>query len=77
MTVKAKFRCEQASPNYGDAKDITLVPVYSADPASENYSWSKARPSGRIQMTISNPAAHAQFEPGREYLVTFEPVPPT
>lgn len=38
-----------------NGENITLHPVYSSDPASPNYSFSQATPSGNVQMWISNP----------------------
>lgn len=37
-----------------------------------NESWSSATPSGRLEMTISNPDAAEQFELGEHYLLRFE-----
>jgi hypothetical protein len=36
-----------------------------------NEEWSRHTPSGDIKMLITNPAAHAHFEIGEEYVVTF------
>lgn len=68
MNVRAKFRVHNIS-----GQQVSMSPVYSSDPATENYSWSQATPSGQIQMHISNPAALEQFEVNKEYLVTFAP----
>lgn len=85
MTVTAKFKVVNITVHGvtpgGDRSQeyrwIDLQPVYSSDPASPNASWSKATPSGRLQMTITNPAAFEQFRTGHEYLLTFEDVTPT
>lgn len=80
MTVQAKVRCiSNAAPVYfqpGTDDTFRLVrftPVYDPDPASPNYSWSEATPSGYIELGISNRAAFDDFEVGHEYLLTFEP----
>ncbi|MCS0459520.1 hypothetical protein [Rhizobium favelukesii] len=39
-----------------------------------NEDWSKYTPHGELAMTITNPAAIEQFEPGAVYRVTFEKV---
>lgn len=72
MKVTAKFRVHSidSSPH---CSTVRMSPVYSADPASENYSWSQATPGGEISMFITNPAAAGAFELNKEYIVQFEP----
>lgn len=75
MTVTAKFKVDQIKEAVADnTRQVILSAVYSSDKNSENYTWSKYTPSGRIEMNITNPAAYDQFEIGKEYLVTFEKV---
>ena len=80
MQVQAMMRVTgRAERNWSvgekvDAVEVTLQPVYSADHASPNYSWSQATPSGEVKLTITNPAAYEQFKIGGSYLVTFERV---
>jgi hypothetical protein len=57
-------------------KQVKLKAVYSNNPDSPNYSFSKATPSADLSMFISNPEAFAYFEGGGEYLLTFEKVVP-
>ena len=52
---------------------VRLNAVYSADPESQNYSWSKWTPSGVVQMTITNPDAQGKFEVGKEYYLDITP----
>ena len=81
MTVRAKMRVVElkqsfwngGGPDGVDGVTIKLQPVYDGDPASPNYSWSKATPSGEVTMQITNPAAYEQFKPGRCYFVDFSP----
>jgi hypothetical protein len=40
--------------------------------AEGNGDWSKWTPSGELSITITNPAAIAQFELGEVYELTFE-----
>lgn len=60
--IKARFYVESVkslhAPN-GDksAEVVSLKPVYSSDPASENYSFSQATPSGSMELLVSNPDA--------------------
>lgn len=78
MAVTAKMKVEhirafeEGHPT--EYRQITLRPVYSPDPASPNYSWSKWTPSGQLDMTITNPAAFHQFRLGATFLLTFEEV---
>ena len=71
-TVTAKFRVHHISDGGAAGKSIFMSPVYSSDPASENYSWSQATPGGQIAMQISNPAAAEAFELNAEYLIEFK-----
>lgn len=79
--VRAKFSVQavfQAKTTDGTvySENVTLSPVYSNDPTSENAAFWKATPSGRIDMYISNPDAHGKFVQGQEYYVDFTPVDP-
>lgn len=72
--IRAKFRCESVTPTYDNervkiSEHIALRAVYSSDPASENYSWSKYTPSGMLTMTIDNPTAFNQVNVGDEYYI--------
>lgn len=72
--VTAKFKVTQVN-DYGGYRQVHLSPVYSSDKSSPNYSWSMATPSGKLEMTISNPGAYEQFRVGKTFLMTFEEVP--
>ena len=61
-----------SSEKYSEA--VKLRAVYSSDPNSENYSWSKYTPSAEISLNISNPSAWGKFEVGKEYYIDFTPV---
>ncbi len=41
-----------------------------------NADWSKYTPQGSLKMTVTNPAAIDEFEPGAVYRLTFEKVSP-
>lgn len=71
--VTAKFQVQQVN-DYGTYRQVHLTPVYSSDKSSPNYSWSQATPSGKLEMTITNPAAYEQFVIGKSYLMTFAEV---
>lgn len=71
--VTAKFKVHQVN-DYGGYRQVHLSPVYSGDKASPNYSWSSATPSGKLEMTITNPGAYEQFAVGKTFLMTFQEV---
>lgn len=77
MAVVAKFYVSALNKSYypdqseKPSESVTLNPCGGED----NKQWSKWTPSGSIQMTITNQAALEQFEIGKEFFVTFEPVP--
>jgi len=79
VSVQAKVRCiGNSSPQWDSAGTMRLArftPVYDADPSSPNFAWSQATPSGYIELAITNEAAFSKFEPGQEYLLTFDLAP--
>lgn len=76
MTVRAKFQCQSInhimthSPGEQTAI-LTFAPVYGD--GSDNKSWSKWTPQGKLEMTVTNPDAVAQFEVGASYYLDFTP----
>lgn len=74
MDIKAKFRCNQVD-RHPTHEFVTFTPVYSDDKTSENYSWSKYTPSGKLEMSITNNACWGKFNPGDEYYLILSPVP--
>ena len=72
MTVRAKFKVSHLKDNDGSVT-VSMNPVYSDDPNSENRRFWNATPAGSIEMTINNPAAFNQFTEGQEYYVDFSP----
>jgi hypothetical protein len=75
MNIKAKFTCENVvdttvSDNYS-FRVVNFRAVYSKE--GENASFSKATPSGALQMQIDKEtAAYKAFTPGKNYYLTFE-----
>lgn len=69
--VRAKFRVDAVKPWGEDSFVVELSAV--TDGSEENRSFWKYTPAGDIQMTIDNPEAVKQFEPGREFYVDFTP----
>ena len=76
MNVRAKFRCVivQVPDWKGEGRQVSLTAVYGAD-GSENATWAAATPSGMLTMFITNPAAYAAFEEGKEYFLDFSEAP--
>jgi hypothetical protein len=69
--VRCKLRCNSVVAESGIRK-VTLNPVYDSNPASPNFRWSDATPSGEITLTITNPSAFNQFTEGQHYFADFE-----
>lgn len=73
MSVRAKFTCHTVAHYAYGRKKVSLTPVTAIPPTEENKAFWKATPSGQIEMTIDNPDAAMQFEPGKAYYVDFTP----
>lgn len=69
--VKARMKV-QSVLDQGTQKTVKLTAVYSDDKDSPNYTYSKATPSGNLELVISNPAAYEQFTVGKTFDLTFE-----
>lgn len=71
MKIVAKFQCQSVTRNH--YKDE--VTKFTAATGPGNESWSQYTPSGELSIAITNPEAQGKFEPGVDYLLTFEPAP--
>lgn len=81
MGIRCKFVCsEVARTQAGGVNDdgtpataerVKLHAVY--DSKESNKAWSRWTPSGNFEVLITNPAAHGQFEPGKEYYLDVVP----
>lgn len=72
--LRAKFTVNSITRNANyEGETVTLNPVYSADPTSENYAFWKASPSGELKLHITNPEAVGKLELGKDYLIDFTP----
>jgi len=65
MIVKAKFHCEQVTRTEWGAEVPKFRAVYTGTP--EDNSYSQATPSASMELTVTNPAVHGFFVPGKEY----------
>ena len=71
--VKAKFRCNSIT-DFGFSKSVKFSAIYGKE--GENADFSKATPSGQIEMMIDNETKAADlFQPQKDYYLTFEAVP--
>ena len=68
MNVIAKFKCYSVT-DYGTGQKEINFQAVTTGPGNE--SWSKWTPSGILKMMVTNPDALSQFEPGKEYYLTF------
>lgn len=69
--IVAKFKCDSVTKHAYGGEEVKFGAVYGPG----NEEWSKATPTASLEMVIDNPAAQGQFEPGKDYLVRFEPAP--
>lgn len=70
-TTRAKFTCYSVT-DYGLVKAVVLQAVTDAS-TPENKAFWTASPSGKIEISITNPPAAAVFEAGKSYYVDFTP----
>lgn len=71
--ITAKFRCKSVTRFDGAPilENVLLEPVLGDN--GENKQWSQWTPCGKLEMSISNPAAQGQIQAGQEYLITITP----
>lgn len=65
--MQAKFVVKAVTLMQG-AELLLMEPVMSG-PGNEE--WSNYTPSGKLEMTVTNPALHGTVKPGMVYLVDF------
>ncbi len=75
MPLVAKFVCQSvAVQRHTPKSDKHETVELHAVTGVENEPWSKFTPNGRLTMTIDNPSAQGQLEPGHAYKITIEPM---
>lgn len=79
MAVRAKFFVSRithtGTPGSAPYAQIELAPVFGGyGDGKDNESWSRATPSGKIELAVTNPAAIDQFSVGSAYYIDFTPV---
>lgn len=70
-TVRAKMFVQEVAKTTWGGKVVLQVVTRGAD----NKEWASATPSGRLELTIRNDHALAQFEPGDEVFIDISPAP--
>lgn len=72
MSVRGKWRVASVE-HFGTSKKVKLSTVYEGPLGEneENKRFTKSSPSGEIWITIDNPFAADQFEPGQEWYTDF------
>lgn len=72
--VRGKFLLSQITQTNwgGDGRALVFQAQYDPD-LPEDQGYSKATPTGRIEMQVDNPAVLKQFELGKTYYVDFTP----
>jgi hypothetical protein len=75
IMVRAKFTVVAHTQNVYDkeARNIRLEPVYDMS-IPEDVRYSKATPSGHMELYVSNPTAIEQMALGTVFYVDFTPV---
>jgi len=74
-TMHTYYDADDAGPSFEcwvpgkSLENVVLQPVSSGGPDDPNQSFAQATPSGKLEMTIDNPAAWGYLEPGIEYFV--------
>lgn len=73
MQVRAKFQCNSITPGFSEGqKNVRFHAVYEND--GENASFSKATPSGNLEMLIdASTQAVDAFEIGKAYYLDITP----
>lgn len=73
--VRAKFQVQKvAKTAWGNSVEVTLSPQYDTS-IEEDKRFSKATPSGTIQLYIDNPPASEYLALGKYFYVDFTEVP--
>ena len=75
MTIKAKFKCYDVTPTTWGSFAVSFGAVSGTE--GENADYSKATPSGNLNMTVDKDTLAAkEFVRGQDYYLTFDKVEP-
>lgn len=77
--MRAKFLCNSVTDYGNNWTQATLQAVYSATKTGqtikEDNEFAAATPNGKLEMTITNPAAIGFLKPGKKYYLDFTEAP--
>lgn len=78
MNMRAKFKINTITQREG-SEVLEMSPVckdggYRSDGLDEDNTFAKFSPSGKLELTIANPALQGQFKPGETYYLDFTKV---
>lgn len=80
MRMRAKFRVQKVGKTE-HSEELTMVPVgansYDKDGKNEDNDFARYTPSGKLEMSVTNPELAGTIAPGQEFYVDFTPVPAT
>lgn len=79
--MRAKFQVQTVTPMMnGDTKiqeQVEFMAVsskpFDAEGKSEDNDFARWTPSGKVELTIQNPALFGKFEPGQKFYADFTP----
>jgi hypothetical protein len=69
QATRAKFKVLSVTMFENSCTQVNLHPVLGDSPENKNF-W-QYTPTGKIEMTITNPQATEIFSPGQEFFVDF------
>lgn len=77
-TMRAKLQIGSVTQLEGGTELLKFHGVckssgYPADGTDEDNTFAKFSPSVSLEISITNPALHGQFEPGQKFYVDFTP----
>ncbi len=71
--VRAKFTVTAITNHLYGGTEIEAKPQYD-ESIPEDQRFQEATPTGELKMFVSNPAALAEFELGKDFYLDFTPV---
>jgi hypothetical protein len=72
MKMRCKVRVDSVKRWSGNFEEIVFDAVSGG--TKENESFAQATPSGKLVITVTNPAVLGQIRPGEEYYLDLTPV---
>lgn len=72
MSVRGKFVVDSVTAWKSGQKEVSLSAVTgNKDGVPEDKSYARYTPNGSIKLTVDNPPAAEQFQPGKVFYVDF------